>query len=265
MRLDGSVALVTGAASGLGAASARRLVDAGARVVLADRAADRGAEMVAELGDQATFATCDVTDSAQIAAAVDATAALGPLRILVHCAGGGWPVRVLTEGAQPQPLQDFAAIVQLNLIGTFDVLRQASARMASNDPLDGERGVAVLTSSIAAFEGQSAQLAYAAAKAGIVGMTIAAARDLSRHGVRVCTIAPGMFATAMMNGLTESTRDRMSAAVPHPSRLGRAEEFATLAAQIVENGYLNGETIRLDGAFRMGGVDTSWGEQLDRD
>ncbi len=263
MRIEGAVAIVTGASSGLGAATARRLIGAGARVVLADRCVDAGARLAVELGDQATFLPCDVTDGNQIAAAVDTAVEVGPLRIVVHCAGGGWPVRVITENGEPQPLDDFETVVRLNLIGSFDVLRQASARMAANEAIDGDRGVVVLTSSIAAFEGQSAQLAYAAAKAGIVGMTLAAARDLSRYDIRVCTIAPGMFATAMMNGLTNATRVRMAAVVPHPARLGQADEYARLATQIVENGYLNGETIRLDGAFRMAGINTSWGDELD--
>lgn len=256
------MALVTGAASGLGRATAEHLIRRGSRVVLADRRGDTGAAVATELGARATSVECDVTKSEDIEAALDAATALGSLRVVVHCAGGGAPVRILSGSGSPASLEDFKAIVDLNLMATFDVLRQAAARMALNEIVGEDRGVFVLTSSIAALEGQSAQVAYAAAKAGIVGMTLPAARDLSRFGIRVCTIVPGMFATGVMTGLSEATREAMSASVPHPSRLGRPDEFAQLAIHIVENSMLNGECIRLDGALRLSGVDTAWRNEL---
>ena len=261
LRTDNVVALVTGAASGLGRATAEQLLRRGAQVVLADRNREVGLA-VAELGERAALVECDITKSQDIEVALDVATRLGSLRVVVHCAGGATPVRILSANGEPTALEDFRAIVDLNLVGTFDVLRQASARMASNEVADGDRGVFVLTSSIAAYEGQSDQVAYAAAKAGIVGMTLAAARDLSRYSIRVCTIVPGMFDTGMMTGLSEPTRELMSAAVPHPSRLGRPDEYAQLAIHIVENPMLNGECIRLDGAFRLSGVDTAWGNEL---
>jgi NAD(P)-dependent dehydrogenase (short-subunit alcohol dehydrogenase family) len=262
LRTEDSVALVTGAASGLGRATAELLLRRGASVVLADRSADAGATAVRELGGRTAFAVCDVTKSEDIKAALDVAAELGPLRVVVHCAGGGTPVRILAADGSPASLDEFRAITELNLIATFDILRQAAARMAANQPDGEDRGVLVLTSSIAAFEGQSAQVAYAAAKAGIVGMTLAAARDLSRFGIRVCTIVPGMFDTGMMTGLSDDTREVMAASVPHPPRLGRPGEYAQLAVHIVENSMLNGECIRLDGALRLSGADTAWGNQL---
>jgi NAD(P)-dependent dehydrogenase (short-subunit alcohol dehydrogenase family) len=262
LRTEKIVALVTGAASGLGKAAAEHLVHRGATVVLTDRDLSAGRLVASALGERAVFMPGDVTDTRAVAAALDTATELGPLRVLIHCAGGGRPVRVLSPTRHPSPLDDFQRIVELNLVGTYDVLRQATARMASNEPMDGDCGVCVLTSSIAAFEGQSAQVAYAASKAGIVGMTLPAARDLSRHKIRVCTIAPGIFDTGMLSGLADETREAMSAAVPHPARLGTAEEYALLAIHIVENGMLNGECIRLDGALRLTGVDTMWGTEL---
>jgi NAD(P)-dependent dehydrogenase (short-subunit alcohol dehydrogenase family) len=256
------VALVTGAASGLGRATAELLIRRGASVVLADRSADAGSEVARELGGRAVFAACDVTRSEDIQAALDIADERGSLRVVVHCAGGGKPVRILSAGGSPAALDDFRAITELNLTATFDVLRQAAARMAVNQTDGDDRGVFVLTSSIAAFEGQSAQVAYAAAKAGIVGMTLAAARDLSRYGIRVCTIVPGMFDTGVMTGLSDATREVMAASVPHPSRLGYPGEYAQLAVHIVENSMLNGECIRLDGAMRLSGADTAWGNEL---
>jgi NAD(P)-dependent dehydrogenase (short-subunit alcohol dehydrogenase family) len=256
------VALVTGAASGLGRATAELLLRLGATVILADRSADNGSAVARELGGRAVFSRCDVTRSEDIRSALDVAAERGSLRVVVHCAGGGKPVRILSADGRPASLNDFKAITELNLTATFDILRQAAARMAVNETDGDDRGVFVLTSSIAAFEGQSAQVAYAAAKAGIVGMTIAAARDLSRFGIRVCTIVPGMFDTGVMTGLTDATRGRMAASVPHPSRLGRPGEYAQLAVHIVENSMLNGECIRLDGAFRLADADTAWGNEL---
>jgi NAD(P)-dependent dehydrogenase (short-subunit alcohol dehydrogenase family) len=262
LQTENAVALVTGAASGLGRATAEHLIRRGARVVMADRSRDTGVAVATELGARAAFVECDVTKSEDIKAALDAATALGSLRVVVHCAGGGAPVRILSAAGSPASLEDFKAIVDLNLTATFDVLRQAAARMALNEAIGDDRGVFVLTSSIAALEGQAAQVAYAAAKAGIVGMTIAAARDLSRFGIRVCTIVPGAFDTGVMTGLSEATREVMSASVPHPSRLGRPDEYAQLAIHIVENSMLNGECIRLDGAARLSGVDTAWGNEL---
>jgi NAD(P)-dependent dehydrogenase (short-subunit alcohol dehydrogenase family) len=205
-----------------------------------------------------------VLEPDSVADAFAAADELGPLRILVHCAGGGTAVRVLHDDGTPASRDAFANIVNLNLVGTFDVLRNAATRMARHQPIDGDRGVCVLTSSIAAYEGQAAQVAYASAKAGIVGMTLAAARDLSRFGIRVATIVPGLFDTPMLEGLSPETRAAMNAAVPHPARLGSADEFARTALHIIDNGILNGECIRLDGALRLSGVETMWGNQLVR-
>lgn len=265
MRLGQGVALVTGGASGLGLASAHRLARSGNTVVVLDRHADRRANLTSELGPGAVGINCDITDTRDVEAAFQRVDDIGPLRILVHCAGGGNAVRVLEPDGQPASRDAFADIVTLNLVGTFDVLRQAATRMASNSELDGDRGVCVLTSSIAALEGQAAQVAYAAAKAGIVGMTLPAARDLSHHAIRVVTIAAGMFDTPMLAGLTPATREAMESAVPHPSRLGHAEEFASTVVHVIENGFMNGTVIRLDGAIRLGSVETLWGQQLRRD
>jgi NAD(P)-dependent dehydrogenase (short-subunit alcohol dehydrogenase family) len=262
MRTGDGVALVTGGASGLGRATVEALLAAGYLVLIADANAALGASVAAELG--VSFAPCDITDPASVEAAFRQLDALGPLRVLVHCAGGGSPVRVLNHDGSPAHLDDFARIVSLNLVGTFDVLRQAATRMAVLDPIDGERGVCVLTSSIAAFEGQAGQVAYAASKAGIVGMTLPAARDLSRYGVRVATVAPGLFDTAMLGGLTDDVRHAMEAAVPHPARLGHADEFAMSVMHVVQNGYFNGTCLRLDGAIRLGDVEAIWGNQIRR-
>jgi NAD(P)-dependent dehydrogenase (short-subunit alcohol dehydrogenase family) len=238
MRIEGAVAIVAGGASGLGAATARALADSGARVVVADLA---GAEV-----------RTDVTDPDSVAAAVRAAVALGPLRIVVNCAGIAPPRRILGKDG-PMPLEEFARVVQVNLVGTFNVCRLAAAAMAASDPDDsGERGVIVNTASVAAFEGQIGQCAYAASKAGVAGLTLPMARDLSRHGIRVVTIAPGLFDTPMMAGLPQDARDSLAAAVPFPARLGDPAEYASLVLHIVGNRYLNGEVIRLDAALRMG-------------
>ncbi len=251
MDVRGSVALVTGGASGLGAATVHRLHEAGARVVVADLDAAAGKALAARLGAGTEFAATDVTDPDAVGAALDAAAALGPLRAVVNCAGVGTPGRILGRGG-PLPLQAFRSVVEINLVGTFNVLRLAAERIAALDPVDGERGVIVCTASIAAFEGQVGQAAYAASKAGIVGLTIAAARDLAERLIRVVTIAPGTFDTPMLAGLPEPARESLGAQVPHPSRLGHPAEYAALALHIVANPMLNGETIRLDGALRMG-------------
>ncbi len=250
MNTDGISALVTGGASGLGLATARRLRAQGAQVVIADLPTSAGAAVADELG--AHFVPTDITDEAQTAAACDAAQALAPLRVLVHCAGRGGPVRLLDKEGNPGSLEAYSNIIRINLIGTFNTLRLAASRMARNEPTaDGERGVCVLTASVAAYEGQIGQIPYASSKAGVVGMTIVAARDLASRLIRVCTIAPGIFDTPLLGTLSEPVRASLAKQVPFPPRLGRPTEFAALVAHIVENGYLNGETIRLDGAIRM--------------
>jgi 3-hydroxyacyl-CoA dehydrogenase / 3-hydroxy-2-methylbutyryl-CoA dehydrogenase len=246
LRLDGLGALVAGGASGLGEATARALAARGARVTVADLNEERGEPLASELG--ATFAKADVTDEGQVRAAVEAA---GELRLAVSCAGIGWAERtVKREG--PAALEPFETVVRVNLIGTFNVLRLAAASMAENEPDEGdERGAVVMTASIAAFDGQIGQAAYSASKGGVVGLTLPSARDLARLGIRVCTIAPGLFDTPLLAGLPEETRQALGAQVPHPPRLGRPEEYAQLACHIAENPMLNGETIRLDGALRM--------------
>lgn len=261
MDIRGTVALVTGGASGLGAATARRLFDAGASVVLVDLPQSAGESFAAELnaasaGQQAVFAAADVTNEAQVQAAVDAATALGPLRIVVNCAGIATPGKVLgREGVLP--LEAFNRVIQINLVGTFNVIRLAAAAMVGNDPvttrLGGpERGVIINTASVAAFEGQIGQPAYAASKGAVAAMTLPLAREFARSLIRVATIAPGIFETPMMAGLPPAAQESLGQQVPHPARLGRPEEYANLAAHIVENAMLNGETIRLDGAIRMG-------------
>jgi NAD(P)-dependent dehydrogenase (short-subunit alcohol dehydrogenase family) len=251
MQLSGSVFAVTGGASGLGLATARRLVKAGARVTLIDLPTSEGDKAAAELGDAAQFAVGDVTDADAFAAALDAADAQGGLRGVVHCAGAGRKVRLLDKKGNPGSLADFEFVLKLNLVGSFNALRLGAARIARQQPADGERGAIVLTASVAAYEGQIGQIPYTASKAGIVGMTLTAARDLASRGIRVCTIAPGVMDTPLLGRLREDIRSGLEASVPQPSRLGRADEFGQLACQILENGYLNGETIRLDGAIRM--------------
>jgi NAD(P)-dependent dehydrogenase (short-subunit alcohol dehydrogenase family) len=249
MEVEGAGALVAGGASGLGAATARALAAAGARVTIADLDAERGEALAAEIG--AGFAAADVTDPAGVQAAVEQAAAGGGLRISVCCAGIGW-VDKLARTKGPHDFDGFAKVIGVNLIGTFNVLRLAATAMTGNEPdTEGERGVCVNTASIAAYDGQVGQVAYAASKGGIVGMTLPAARDMSRLGIRVVTIAPGVFETPLLAGLPEQTRETLGAGVPFPSRLGRPDEYAQLVGQIVANPMLNGETIRLDGALRM--------------
>ena len=252
MDVNGIAAVVTGGASGLGLATVRRLLHAGAaRVVIADLPSSDGQAVAKELGDRVRFAAADVRVPAEMNEAFDAAEEAGPLRALVHCAGRGGAVRLVNRDGSPGSLETYTEVVTINLIGTFNVLRLAAARMARNQPLDGDRGVCVLTSSVAAYEGQIGQIPYASAKAGIVGMTIVAARDLAGKGIRVCTIAPGTFDTPLLNRLSDDVRASLAKTVPHPSRLGQPEEYAKLALQIIDNGMLNGETIRLDGAIRM--------------
>ena len=249
MDIKGAAAVVTGGASGLGAATARRLARRGAHVTILDLPASDGASVAAEIGGQ--FAAADVTSPQDVAEAMEVAGSAGPLRILVHCAGRGATVRLVERDGTPGSLDLFETVVRVNLIGTFNVLRLAAVRMAANEIVDEERGVCVLTASVAAFEGQIGQIPYASSKAGIVGMTLVAARDLANKKIRVSTIAPGVFDTPILSRFSEEIKDRLGRQVPHPNRLGRAEEFAALAEHVVENAMLNGETIRLDGAIRM--------------
>lgn len=250
MNIKDIVAVVTGGASGLGRSTAERLVASGAKVVIADLA-DNGDEVAAEIGGGTRFVQADVTNTDQMNAVFDAADSMGALRAVVHCAGRGGPIRVVDREGNPGSLEIYESVVRINLIGSFNVLRLGAARMAKNDPIDGERGVVIMTASVAAFEGQIGQIPYASAKAGIVGMTIVAARDLASHQIRVCTIAPGTFDTPILQRVKPEVREGLAAAIPHPRRLGRPDEFAMLAQQIIENPMLNGETIRLDGAIRM--------------
>jgi NAD(P)-dependent dehydrogenase (short-subunit alcohol dehydrogenase family) len=251
MLIDGARALICGGASGLGAATARRLHAAGALVTIGDVNAERGEALVAELGERAAFAACDVTDPIQVDELVMAARGDGVLRIAVTCAGVGWAEK--TAGRRgPHGVEAFHKVVAVNLLGTFHLLRAAGAAMLGTDPDEGgERGVIVMTASIAAYDGQIGQIAYAASKGGVVGMTLPAARDLAGAGIRVCTIAPGLFDTPLLADLPEDARAALGAQVPHPARLGRPEEYAALAAHVVENPMLNGEVVRLDGALRM--------------
>ncbi|MFN2518071.1 MAG: 3-hydroxyacyl-CoA dehydrogenase [Jatrophihabitantaceae bacterium] len=250
MHIAGSGAVVTGGASGLGLATARRLVDAGAHVVLLDLATAPVLAAAGDLGAHAAFAAGDVTSEVDVTAALDTAAARGPLRIVVNCAGIGTPGRVLGRNGV-LPLDQFARVVQVNLIGTFNVIRLAAERIAATEPVDGERGVIVNTASAAAFDGQIGQAAYSASKGGIVGMTLPIARDLADKLIRVMTIAPGLFRTPMLAGLPQEAQDSLGAQVPHPNRLGHPDEYAALVAHIITNPMLNGEVIRLDGAIRM--------------
>jgi NAD(P)-dependent dehydrogenase (short-subunit alcohol dehydrogenase family) len=250
MDLENSVALITGGASGLGLATARRMLGRGASVVLVDLPTSEGKVVAAELGGRAVFAPADVTSEADVGAALDAAAGLGPLRLAVNCAGIGTAAKVI--GKQGLfPLDVFTRTIQVNLIGTFNVIRLAAERMAANDPDDGDRGVIVNTASVAAFDGQIGQAAYSASKGGVVGMTLPIARELAAHAIRVMTIAPGLFETPMLAQLPDEAKQSLGAQVPHPSRLGRPDEYAALVQHIVENPMLNGEVIRLDGAIRM--------------
>jgi len=251
MKLQGNSAVVTGGASGLGLATVRRLVAGGAHTVILDLPTSAGAERAKELGTLARFVPADVTEPDQVTAALDEAERLGPLRALVHCAGRGGTVRLVERDGSPGSLELYETLVRLNLVGTFNVLRLASARMAANEPVDGERGVCVLTASVAAWEGQVGQIPYASAKAGVVGMTLVAARDLATKLIRVCTIAPGIFDTPILDRFSDDIKNGLARQIPNPARLGQPDEFAALALHVIDNTYLNGETIRLDGAVRM--------------
>jgi NAD(P)-dependent dehydrogenase (short-subunit alcohol dehydrogenase family) len=251
MKLDGKVVLVTGGASGLGGATAARIVELGGKVLVADVNAELGTAFAAGLGAAARFQRCDVTSEADGHAAVDAALSMGELVGLVNCAGIGPPCKTVGKDG-PHPLDLFTRVIQINLIGSFNMLRLAAAAMIRNAPTaDGERGVIVNTASVAAYEGQIGQAAYAASKGGIVGMTLPVARDLARDGVRVVTIAPGLFLTPLLQGLPQDAQDSLGKQVPFPSRLGRPSEYAAMVEHIFANAMLNGETIRLDGAIRM--------------
>lgn len=252
MQIADSVALITGGASGLGAATARTLVDAGGRVVLVDTNDEVGEAFAATLGsDHARFVKTDVTDTAQVQAAIEAATSWGTLRAAVNCAGVGWAARTLKRDGTPHDEALFRKVIDINLFGSFNVLRLAASAMSQNAPVSGERGVIVNTASIAAYDGQIGQAAYAASKGAIVGMTLPTARDLAPLGIRVMTIAPGTFDTPMVAGLPDEVRKALAAGIPNPSRLGDPAEYGALVRHILENGYLNAEVIRIDGALRM--------------
>ena len=248
MNVEGSSAIVTGGASGLGFATAQRLTAAGVHVTIVDLPGSDGPARAGELG--ATFAPADVTNEEQVRAALDAAAERGPVRVAVNCAGIGTPGRVLGKNGV-LPLEAFTKVVTVNLIGTFNVLRLAAERIAATEPVDGERGVIVNTASVAAFDGQIGQAAYAASKGGVVGLTLSVARDLADKLIRVVTIAPGLFLTPMLQGLPQEAQDSRGRQVPRPCRLGNPGEYAALVEHILANPMLNGEVIRLDGAIRM--------------
>jgi NAD(P)-dependent dehydrogenase (short-subunit alcohol dehydrogenase family) len=255
VEIKDAVAVVTGGASGLGLATTRALLDEGAKVVILDLPTSRGEDVAADLntesgGDRVRFAAADVTDEDAVARAFDLAETLGPVRIVVNCAGTGDAIRVLGKSGV-YPLNKFARIVNINLIGTFNVLRLGAERMVKTEPIGGERGVIINTASVAAFDGQIGQAAYSASKGGVVGMTLPIARDLADKQIRVMTIAPGLFDTPLLAGLPEPAKASLGAQVPHPSRLGNPSEYGALAVHIVENPMLNGEVIRLDGAIRM--------------
>jgi NAD(P)-dependent dehydrogenase (short-subunit alcohol dehydrogenase family) len=247
VEINDAVAVVTGGASGLGLATTKRLLDAGASVVVIDL---REGDELGKLGERVKFAAADVTDEAAVSDALDLAESLGPLRINVNCAGIGSAAKTLGKDG-PFPLDWFTKTIQVNLIGTFNVLRLSAQRIAKNEPLGEERGVIVNTASVAAFEGQIGQAAYSASKGGVVGMTLPIARDLSRELIRVCTIAPGLFKTPLLGSLPEEAQNSLGKQVPHPARLGDPDEYGALAVHIIENPMLNGEVIRLDGAIRM--------------
>ena len=251
MQIQGQAALVTGGASGLGEATARELARLGAKVTVLDRNAELAEKVAADIGGVAC--PCDITDPASVTAALEkAAAAHGPARILMNVAGVGSAKRVVQRDGSAAPLEDFVRVININLIGSYNVSRLFAAACSKLDVLgNGERGVMMFTASVAAFDGQVGQQAYSASKAGLAGMTLPMARDLAQHAIRVCTVAPGLFATPLMNELPEAVQQSLAASIPFPPRLGKPEEFAELACHIVTNGHLNGEVIRLDGALRM--------------
>jgi len=251
MKIEGQAALVTGGASGLGEATARELARLGAKVAVLDRNAEQAAKVAADIGGIAC--NCDITDTASVEAALDqAAAAHGPARILMNVAGIGSAKRIVGKDGKAAPMEDFARVIHVNLLGTYNMSRLFAARCAALEALDGgERGVMMFTASVAAYDGQVGQQAYSASKGGLVGMTLPMARDLAQHGIRVCTVAPGIFATPLLLELPEPVQQSLAASIPFPPRLGKPSEFAELACHVVTNGHLNGEVIRLDGALRM--------------
>ena len=251
MKIDGTAAVVTGGASGLGEATARELARLGAKVAVLDRNAELAEKVAADIGGVAC--PCDITDAASVTAALEkAAAAHGPARILMNVAGIGSAKRMVQRDGSAAPLEDFVRVININLIGSYNVSRLFAAACSKLPVLDnGERGVMMFTASVAAFDGQVGQQAYSASKAGLAGMTLPMARDLAQHAIRVCTVAPGLFATPLMKELPEAVQQSLAASIPFPPRLGKPEEFAELACHIVTNGHLNGEVIRLDGALRM--------------
>ena len=251
MDMSNGTALVTGGASGLGLGTVRALVDAGIPTTMVDLPSSDGTEIAKELGDLASFVPADITDTEQFDAALDNAEGIAPLRAVVHCAGRAATVRVLDREGGPGDIEAFEAVVRTNLVGSFNVLRLSASRMVRSQPEGEERGVIILTASIAAWEGQIGQMPYASSKAGIVGMTICAARDLARKQVRVNSIAPGIFDTPGLGRHSQDVRDALAAQVPHPSRMGVPSEFGHLALAMIENPMINGETIRIDGAIRM--------------
>ncbi|MGW2824305.1 SDR family NAD(P)-dependent oxidoreductase [Streptomyces sp. NPDC001443] len=253
MRLDAITALVTGGASGLGAATAAAFVDAGAKVVITDLPESPGAETAAALGGAVRFVAADITDEASLRAPLEAAQESGNLRAVVHCAGrGGDRLRILDKSGAPAGLDSYRQVLEVNLVGSYNVLRLAAAAMAGNTVEDGDRGAIVLTASAAAFEGQIGQTSYASSKGGVHAMTLVAARDLASWAIRVNTIAPGTFDTPMLARLREDIRQSIAETIPHPRRLGHASDYADLALALVRNPYVNGETVRIDGALRMG-------------
>jgi NAD(P)-dependent dehydrogenase (short-subunit alcohol dehydrogenase family) len=251
MHIQGQAALVTGGGSGLGEATARALAEQGAKVAILDLNLDQAKRVAADIGGVAV--ACNVTDPDSMAAAIEtAAAAHGPARILMQIAGIGTAKRIIDKQGEAAPLEAFAQVVNVNLIGTYNAARLFAAACAKLEPMeDGERGAMVFTASVAAFDGQVGQQAYSASKAGVAGMTLPMARDLAQHGIRVCTIAPGIFATPLLKQLPEPVQESLAASIPFPKRLGQPEEFAALALHIVSNGHMNGEVIRIDGSLRM--------------
>ena len=250
MYINGHVALVTGGASGIGLATARRFIQEGAQVVIADLKPP-AEDVLAELGHAAHYVETDVTNEMAVSAAMDAAVALGDLRAVVHCAGIGGPMRLVQKDGSPADIAHLRRVIDVNLAGTLLVASQAGARMAKNEEIDGERGVIIFTASVAAYEGQIGQAAYAASKGGVVSLTLCAARDFASKKIRVVTIAPGTIDTPLLAGASQKVRDSLAEMVPHPARLGHPNEYAHLALSIIENPMINGETIRMDGAIRM--------------
>lgn len=251
MKLSGISTAVTGGASGLGLATVKRLADAGAKVTIIDLPKSPGEQVASELGDAVVFAPADVTDRDSFDEALGVADDRGGLRAVVHCAGADRPMRVVDRDGNAGSTEAFEFVIRLNLIGSFNAMALAAARMAKHEPIDGERGVVIMTASAAAFEGQIGQINYAASKGGVVGMTICGARDLASKLIRVNTIAPGIMATPLLMTMRQDIQDGLAASVPNPARMGSPDEYGFLATHIIENGYMNGETIRLDGAIRM--------------